>query len=229
MQVILLWEKEGEGLNIYPFLIETLWESSEEKHCSSLICNCQSPSSPPIPIDMQAHKLKKHSPSALPWGNYKKPPKPMFSLIGGWPSNWKGWPRIMRTSNSGWLRNKRTNGSGWLSRYTPPSGRSSLRESGQFVEASSMVSLCHCQVWFWSHMLSEWSIHCHHYFKTWWHHFPSVNKQPSMLDQHSTSSSPCTRYPGYWHSSEASVFTCPLSQAQEMGLLPWQHTWRSKQ
>ena len=82
---------------------------------------------PPIPIEMQVHKPKKCSASALPWGNYEKSPKPKFSLNGGWPSNWKGWPRIMRTSDSGWFRDKRTNGSGWLSRWTLPSERSSLR------------------------------------------------------------------------------------------------------
>ena len=29
---MLLHEGEGDGLNIYPFLMETLWESSEEEH-----------------------------------------------------------------------------------------------------------------------------------------------------------------------------------------------------
>ena len=31
-QVVLPQEKEGDGLNIYPVLVETLWESSEEEH-----------------------------------------------------------------------------------------------------------------------------------------------------------------------------------------------------
>ena len=32
MQVILPQEKEGQGLKIYPVLVETLWKSSEEEH-----------------------------------------------------------------------------------------------------------------------------------------------------------------------------------------------------
>ena len=51
----------------------------------------------------------------------------MLSVNGGWPLHWKGWPKIMRTSNSWWFRDKRSNGLGWLSRRTPPSGRSSVR------------------------------------------------------------------------------------------------------
>ena len=31
-QVILPWQTEGDGLKIYPILMETLWESSEEEH-----------------------------------------------------------------------------------------------------------------------------------------------------------------------------------------------------
>ena len=38
IQTVLLWEKEGEGLKMYPVLMETLWESSEEEHCLSLPC-----------------------------------------------------------------------------------------------------------------------------------------------------------------------------------------------
>ena len=47
-------------------------------------------------------------------------------IEGGWPLSWKGWPRVMRTSDSGWFSIKRTNAPGWLSRWTTPSGRSSL-------------------------------------------------------------------------------------------------------
>ena len=126
-QIILPWETEGDGLKIYPVLMQTLWESSEEEHHLSLLCHCHSPLSPPIPIEMWPCKPKKHSVSASPWGNYKRLPKTRLSLNGGWPSNWKGWPRIMRTSNSRLFRDKRTNGLGLVSRWTPPSGRSSLR------------------------------------------------------------------------------------------------------
>ena len=31
-QILLPWEKEGDGLKIYPVLMEILWESSEEEH-----------------------------------------------------------------------------------------------------------------------------------------------------------------------------------------------------
>ena len=51
-QIVFPWEKEGDGLNIYPVPMETLWESSEEEHHFSPFCYCQSPSSPPIPIEM---------------------------------------------------------------------------------------------------------------------------------------------------------------------------------
>ena len=37
------------------------------------------------------------------------------------------WLRRKRTSGPGWFRNKRSSGPGLLSRWTPPSGRSSLR------------------------------------------------------------------------------------------------------
>ena len=53
-QVVLPWEKEGGGLQIYPILVETLWESSEEEHHLSPFYHCQSLSSPLVPIDTSA-------------------------------------------------------------------------------------------------------------------------------------------------------------------------------
>ena len=41
-QIILPQEKEGDGLTIYPFLMETLWDNSEEEHHLS----------PPLPLSV---------------------------------------------------------------------------------------------------------------------------------------------------------------------------------
>ena len=89
-QVILAWENEGDGLKVYPFLLQ---ESSEEDHhLSHTVPLSVSIISPHSNIDesSQAHRLRKHLASVLPCGSYKQLSGPSLSLSGSWPSNWQG-------------------------------------------------------------------------------------------------------------------------------------------
>ena len=174
---------------------------------------------------MQACKPKKGSVLASPWGNYKKLPKPKLSLNRGWPLNWKGWPKTTRTSDLGWLRDKRTNGPGWLSRWTLLSGRSFLRRVGLiqwgFFHSFSPVLVPHAQ----------WVKHS----------LPSpLQNLRALLPEHwqaaqHVGSALFLQFPLHWTSQQLALkwatilHTCPWTQSQRMGLLPLQHTWRSKQ
>ena len=78
-QVILPCKREGYGLKVYPFLLETLWESSEEEH---LLSHPVPLSVPPylIQIEMWACRPLMHLVWALPLGNYRQLPRPRLSL-----------------------------------------------------------------------------------------------------------------------------------------------------
>ena len=65
-QVILLHEKEGDRLNIFPFLKEALLESSGEGHCLSPFYHYLFPLPPFSPIETWASRLRRHSASMQP-------------------------------------------------------------------------------------------------------------------------------------------------------------------
>ena len=214
--------------------METLWQSSEEEHHLSLLCHCHSLLSPPIPIEMMSMQTKEVL-SFRPCleAITRSYPGQGSAWHGGWLSNWKGWPRIMRISNSGWFRNKRTNGPGWLSRWTPPSGKSSLR----WVRPIWWGLL----PWFLSTtaksgagpaLLSEWEHSLPSPLQNLMAPLPQCHTSSSLACRVSTppSSSPCIRYPSHWHSSWAPMFlSLTLSlKHKKQGLLTRQHTWRSK-
>ena len=178
-QVILPWEKEGGGLTIYPVLVNTLWESSEEEHCfsSSLPLSVPIVSSHSyrdarmqteqvIGFSLALRQLQEatHTRAQLEWRMALKPE--------GLLKNYEDQQfRILR-------KRGQMDQDGWADGHHLH--RCLLSdESGKFSEASSMVSLCHCQVLYWSCMFRKWSTHFCHHFRTWQHHCPVIYKQHS--------------------------------------------------
>ena len=132
--------------------------------------------------------------------------------------------------NSEWFGDKRTNRPGWLNRWTPPSGRSSLRWvrliwwgfiHGFSLPLPSMVLIAHAQ-WVKHSFLS-----------------PLQNLRVSLpwhqwVAQH-IGSALCLQFPLHWTSQQPAIklgnlsLYFPLVSNVWNGTAPCQHTWTSKQ
>ena len=114
-QIIPPWQKEGDGLKFYQVLMETLWESSaEEHHLSS-----------PLPLSVlivSSHSNRDASTQTKETLSFSLALRQLQEVTQT--KVQLEWRLALKLE---WFGDKMTNGPGWLSRWTPPSGRSSMR------------------------------------------------------------------------------------------------------